>query len=316
MYFSGKKLFLAPMAGISDSVFRLICKEHGADVVVSEMVSAEGLHYKSSATKSLLKFDEKERPLGIQLFGLRPDRMAEAADYVIKTVSPDFIDLNAGCPVAKVVKKNGGAALLKDIGLFSSLITSLVKAVSIPVSVKIRSGWTENKWVDVEFARAAEVCGASAIVVHPRSKTMGFSGHSYWERIAEVKKTVGIPVVGNGDIRNAVDAQRMFAETGCDAVMIGRGALGNPWIFSQTKDILSGAAAREPQSRERILFACDHIRRSREAYGERKTVAELKKHASWYLRGLPQAAPTRSDIFRATTTEEIEHALKRMLPQM
>jgi tRNA-dihydrouridine synthase B len=314
MDFTGKKLFLAPMAGVSDSVFRRICRERGADVVVSEMVSAEGLHYRSAATGSLLQFDELERPIGIQLFGARPERLAEAAEHIQKTVAPDFVDLNAGCPVGKVVKKNGGASLLKDLRLFSQLVRALVKAVSLPVTVKMRSGWAENAWVDIEFAQAAEDCGASAIVLHPRSKTMGFSGHSYWERIALVKKAVRIPVVGNGDIVSERDAARMFDETGCDSVMVGRGALGNAWIFCRIKDFLAGRPMCVPDASERVAAACEHIRRCREAYGERKSAADMKKHASWYVRGLPQSSAVRSAIFAAKTSLEIEQALQRLLP--
>ncbi len=312
MDFAGKKLFLAPMAGVSDSTFRRICREHGADVVVSEMMSAEGLHYNSGATGSLLHFDGSERPIGIQLFGARADRLAEAAEHVQKAAAPDFIDLNAGCPVAKVVKKNGGASLLKDVSLFSLLVTALVKAASVPVTVKMRSGWAENAWVDVEFARAAEDCGASAIVLHPRSKTMGFSGHSHWERIALVKKAVSIPVVGNGDIHSEADAGRMFGDTGCDSVMIGRGALGNPWIFSRIKDVFDGKPARVPDASERVQAACAHLRRCREMCGERRAAAEMKKHASWYIRGLPQSSMVRTAIFAAKTSLEIEQALLRL----
>jgi tRNA-dihydrouridine synthase B len=314
MDFSGKKLFCAPLAGISDMVFRSMCREHGADVVVSEMVSAEGLFYRSKATDALLRFDEKERPIGIQLFGAKPDHMAYAADHVQKTTAPDFMDLNAGCPAPKVVRKNGGASLLKDIALFRQLVTVMVKGSSVPVSVKIRSGWTERVWVDVEFAQAAVDCGASAVIVHPRSKTMGFSGHSYWERIAVVKKAVSVPVVGNGDILTELDAQTMFAQTGCDSVMIGRGAMGNPWIFSRIKAFLADKPVCPPTAQERVKTALVHIRRFRETHGEKKAAAEMKKHVSWYMRGLPGASALRSGIFRVKTTGEIEMALERVLP--
>jgi len=315
MDFAGHKLFLAPLAGVSDSVFRTICKEHGADIVVSEMISAEGLHYNSAATADLLRFGSAERPIGIQLFGARPDHMAEAAEAIQKSVVPDFIDLNAGCPVAKVVKKNGGSALLRDISLFSAMLSALVKAVSVPVTVKIRSGWTEHVWVDAEFATAAQAAGAAAIIVHPRSKSMGFSGHSYWERIAVVKKQVSIPVIGNGDIVTADDAMRMLETTGCDSVMIGRGALGNPWLFSQIKDRLAGKQATLPSASDRVQTALDHVRRFADAHGERKALADMKKHASWYTRGLSGAAQLRSNIFGATSTIGIEQALLSLLSE-
>jgi tRNA-dihydrouridine synthase B len=314
MDFSGRKLFLAPLAGITDSVFRTLCREHGADVVMSEMVSAEGLYYKSRATDALLNFEKQERPIGIQLFGAKPDHMARAAEHVQKKADPDFIDLNSGCPVPKVVKKNGGASLLKDIRLFKELVSTMVKAVSVPVSVKIRSGWSEHQWVDVEFAQAAVECGASAIILHPRSKSMGFSGHSYWERIGVVKKSVDVPVVGNGDILLEQDALDMFSQTDCDSIMIGRGALGNPWIFSRIKALLSHKPVSLPTSQERIEMAFDHIRRYKKTYGEKKAAAETKKHVSWYIRGLPGASGARSRIFRSRTTGEIAAALEELLP--
>jgi tRNA-dihydrouridine synthase B len=313
MDFSGKKLFLAPLAGITETVFRTICKEHGADVVMSEMVSAEGLFYRSKGTDALLRFEKKERPVGIQLFGAKPDHMARAAEHVQKRADPDFIDLNSGCPVPKVVKKNGGASLLKDLRLFRELVCAMVHAASVPVSVKIRSGWSEYHWVDVEFAQAAVECGASAVILHPRSKTMGFSGHSYWERIAVVKKAVKVPVVGNGDILSEQDAQDMFSQTGCDSVMIGRGAMGNPWIFSRTKALMSGKPVQMPSSQERIETALDHIQRYKTMYGEKKTAGEMKKHVSWYVRGLPGASGLRARIFRVKTTGEITAALEELL---
>ena len=314
MDFSGRKLFLAPLAGISESVFRTLCREHGADVVMSEMVSAEGLFYKSKSTDSLLRFEKQERPIGVQLFGAKPDHMARAADHVQKSANPDFIDLNSGCPVPKVVKKNGGASLLKDLRLFKELVTTMVKTVSVPVSVKIRSGWSEHCWVDVEFAQAAEACGASVVILHPRSKSMGFSGHSYWERIAVVKKSVKVPVVGNGDILSEKDAEDMFSQTGCDSIMIGRGALGNPWIFSRIKALSSHKPVHRPTSQERIETALDHIHRYKKLYGEKKAAAEMKKHASWYIRGLPGASGVRSRIFRSKTTGEIATAVEELLP--
>jgi tRNA-dihydrouridine synthase B len=313
MDFSGKKLFLAPLAGISDFVFRGICKEHGADVVMSEMVSAEGLFYKSKPTTALLRFTESERPVGIQLFGAKPDHMAHAAEYVQKTVRPDFIDLNSGCPVPKVVGKNGGASLLKDLRLFKELVRAMVGAVSIPISVKIRSGWDEHKWVDIEFAQAAVDCGAKAVILHPRSKTMGFSGHSYWDRIAVVKKAVPVPVIGNGDVCTPQDGRDMFAQTGCDSIMVGRGALGNPWIFSQIKYALSGdRPVLSVSSQQRIATALDHILRFTNAYGEKKADADLKKHVSWYVKGLAGAASVRSRIFQSKTTIELKTVLAEL----
>jgi tRNA-dihydrouridine synthase B len=313
MDFKGKKLFLAPLAGISEPVFRTLCREHGADVVMSEMVSAEGLFYKSKATDQLLCFENRERPIGIQLFGAKPDHMAYAVEHVQKTANPDFIDLNSGCPVPKVAKKNGGASLLRDLSLYMGLLKAMVNAASVPITVKIRSGWNEHQWVDVEFAQAAEACGVSAIIVHPRSKSMGFSGHSYWERITAVKKSVKIPVVGNGDILSEQDSSTMFSQTGCDSVMIGRGALGNPWIFSCTKAFLSNKPVQQPSAQERILAAFDHFQKFKKMYGEKKTTADIKKHLSWYFRGLPGASSLRSSIFQAKTTGEIANSIENVV---
>lgn len=310
MDFLGNKLYLAPLAGITDTVFRRICKENGADVVMSEMVSAEGLFYKSKLTERLLRFDNCERPVGIQLFGAKPDHMAYAADFVQKKYQPDFIDLNSGCPAPKVVKKNGGASLLKDIQLFRSLVSAIVKSVPVPVSVKIRSGWFEHEWVDVEFAQAAEECGASAIILHPRSKTMAFSGHSYWDRISVVKKAVTIPVIGNGDVQSPQDALDMFSQTGCDGVMIGRAALGNPWLFSQIKQLQDTGSFVVPTAHDRIKTACEHIHTFTILNGEKKAVADLKKHASWYIKGIDGASGLRTRIFTAHNTAEILDALE------
>jgi tRNA-dihydrouridine synthase B len=315
MDFSGKKLFLAPLAGITDTVFRSICREHGADVVMSEMISAEGLFYKSKATQSLLCFDEAQRPIGIQLFGAKPDHMAIAAEYVEKTAHPDFIDLNSGCPVAKVVTKNGGASLLKDLKLFKEMVRAMVGAVSVPVSVKIRSGWNEHQWVDEEFAAAADQCGAAAVILHPRSKTMGFSGHSYWERIAVVKKSCSVPVIGNGDICTAQDGCDMFSQTNCDSIMVGRGALGNPWLFSQIRQALDNQPVIQQTAQQRIATALEHVERFTKTHGEKKAAADLKKHASWYIKGLNCAASLRTAIFHATTTTELKGVLERALAQ-
>jgi len=218
-----KKLLCAPIAGITETVFRTLCRKHGADIVLSEMVSAEGIRHNAKNTTALIRYNKEERPIGIQLFGADPEHLAYAAQYVEEHALPDFIDLNSGCPVPKVVKKNGGAALMKDPKLFKNILHHMVKAVQTPVTVKIRSGWYKHDWIDIELAKIAEGCGVAALTLHPRSKTMGFSGHSFWERIALVKQAVNIPVIGNGDITEPHHALEMLTQTGCDSVMIGRG---------------------------------------------------------------------------------------------
>jgi nifR3 family TIM-barrel protein len=306
MFLKQKDLILAPMAGVTDTVFRRLCRRMGADAVVTEMVSADGLHYKSGNTELLMKFDGSERPIGVQLFGSCPERLAEAARFTYEKAKPDFIDLNSGCPVPKVVKRNGGSALLKDPALFGKIVAAMSRAVPIPVTVKIRSGWNKHEWVDEEFAKIAEGNGAAAITLHPRSQTMMFAGHSFWERIAIVKKAVSIPVIGNGDIVDAASAQKMLSETGCDAIMVGRAAFGNPWIFAQIKSALSGVGYSPPSIQERRDMIIDHIRTFRQVHGEPYAHGEMKKCASWYLKGLQGASAARSRIFASSSSSEIE----------
>jgi len=305
MFIKNNEVILAPMAGISDSVFRRLCRDCGADRVYSEMVSAEGLVHNSGTTIDLLRFTKRERPVGIQIFGADPDHCARAAVYIQENFNPDFIDLNSGCPVPKVVKKNGGASLLRDIKLFSDILKAVVNAVSLPVTVKIRSGWHKNQWVDVDFAKEAESCGVSAITLHPRSQSMGFSGHSFWDRIALVKQSVSIPVIGNGDITNENEALKMFSQTGCDAVMIGRGAYGNPWIFRRIKQALKKEAISNVDSQELLSMVLKHIKMFRDESGETRAYSEMKKHCAWYLRGLPGVSALRNKIFRSESTSEL-----------
>jgi putative TIM-barrel protein, nifR3 family len=298
------------MAGITETVFRRICRRHGADVLMSEMVSAEGLFHGSKKTECLIHFEASERPVGIQVFGANADHIAYAAAYIEEHFRPDFIDLNSGCPVPKVVKKNGGAALLCNLPLFKKIVVKMVKAVSIPVTVKLRSGWSAHDLVDVECAKICEECGASAVILHPRTKSMGFSGHSMWERIAEVKKNVSIPVIGNGDICTPEDASEILRQTGCDSIMIGRAALGNPWIFDRVKRYLTDGTSAPVTDPERLSTVLDHIRGFCAVHGEKRALAELKKHVGWYLKGKPQAANLRNRVFRAPTISALEEAAK------
>jgi tRNA-dihydrouridine synthase B len=277
------------------------------------MVSAEGLLRKGKQTLRLCEFDEQERPVGIQLFGADPVRMADAAAWVTENAQPDFIDLNAGCPVKKVVNRGAGAALLKDPSRFEKIVCSMVKAVALPITVKIRSGWNTGEWVDLEFARIAQACGAKAVFLHARSKTMVFSGTALWERIKLVKQAVTIPVIGNGDIKSADDALRMKTETGCDGLMIGRGASGNPWIFNQIKQRLAGQPVETVSNRLRLDTALAHITLVRDHYGEKKAIKELRKHISWYIKGLKNATEYRDQVFRANMTNELERIVKEAM---
>lgn len=309
MIFKNNPVIAAPMAGISDTVFRTICKEQGADIVYSEMISVEGIIYGSDATMDLMAFDIGERPLGIQLFGSDPEHFARVAPIVVERFNPDFIDLNAGCPVQKVVKNNGGSALLKNLDNFELIIRALVHATTTPVTVKLRSGWQQHEWIDCAFAQCAEVAGACAVTLHPRSRSMGFSGHSYWDRIAAVKQAVAIPVIGNGDILSVDDALAMKSQTGCDGIMIGRGSYGNPWIFSQIKAAFAGKPILQPSQNDRYSMASNHTKRYREKFGEQRAFREMKRHIAWYIKGCEGAAVFRDRIFRATSTGELEQVL-------
>ena len=300
------QLFLAPLAGVGETILRRSCRKHGADAVISEMVSSEGLVRAGKQTLRLCAFDESERPIGIQIFGASPERMAEAAKLVESKFRPDFINLNAGCPVPKVVSRNGGAALLKDRALFEQIVLAMAKATDIPLTVKLRSGWNTGEWVDEEFARIAEGSGADMIMLHARSKSMRYGGEAILERIAAVKKAVLIPVIGNGDILNAVDALRMLKETGCDGLMIGRGALGNPWIFSQIKEAFDGKEPTPVSQEEKERELLKHIADYRTLYGERLATKEMRKHTSWYMKGTRSATEFRDRIFRAHSTAELE----------
>ena len=313
MLFKNNCVIAAPMAGISDSLFRQLCRKHGADYVVSEMVSVDGIAFGADATMNLMAFAPSERPIGIQLFGSKPESFKNSARLVEERFQPDFIDLNAGCPVPKVTRKNGGSALLKDIDRFKAIISELVKAVSLPVTVKLRSGWHKYQWVDVEFARCAQECGAAAIILHPRSQTMMFSGHSFWERIATVKEAVSIPVIGNGDITTPEEAVGMVRQTGCDGVMIGRAAYGNPWIFGQVKAALAGKPSTTPTIKEKCDTALWHLDHYREKRGELHTAKEMKKHIAWYIKGLPGASLLRNRIFRAESTAELATVIRDVL---
>lgn len=306
-----RKIILAPLAGISDRVFRRLCRQAGADCVISEMVSADGLRFGSGNTEELMSLSEDERPVGIQLFGSDPAVMADAARIVVEKARPDFIDLNAGCPVRKVVGRNGGAALLKDDRLFERIVRAMADAISIPLTVKIRSGWNVDEWVDTEFARIAQENGAAAIAVHARSKTMGFSSHALWERIALVKRTVSIPVIGNGDIDSPLAAQTMFNETGCDTVMVGRAAMGAPWLFGQIQSFLRTGTYAPVTDAARLAFARNHLHMFIGEFGEKRAAKEMKKHIAWYTKGVPGASRVRDSIFRSDSagslTEIIDH---------
>jgi len=308
-------LFLAPMAGVSEPPFRLLCRGFGADVVVSEFLSCEGLRRGIKSAHDGAYFTAAERPIGIQLYGSDPAGMAEAAELVTEHYAPDVIDINFGCPVKKVVRRNGGSGCLKDLGLVQQIIRAVRSATNLPVTVKIRSGWDETLRDPVDIALRCQDAGAQMLTLHPRTRADMYTGKARWSEIAAVTRALDIPVVGNGDIQTAGDAYRMWQETGCDGVMIARGSFGNPWIFQQTRDLLAGRAARPtPGAAERFQVAMHHARLALELQGDdRQTAIEFRKHLGWYTRGLPDAAELRKRLFQVTSMAEAGRILTEYL---
>ncbi len=301
-------LYLAPMAGVSESPFRRLCRRFGADVVVTEFLSAEGIRRENQATLSKLKFSEEERPIGVQIFGSDPAGMGEAASLVTEVFEPEFIDINFGCPVKKVVRRNGGSGCLKDLDLVQSVIRSVAEHTHLPVTVKIRSGWSEEMRDPVSIALRCQDAGARALAIHPRTRTQMYSGAARWEEIAMLVEALDIPVIGNGDIKTAEDAVRLQRETGCAGVMIARGSFGQPWIFDQTRALLEGnPKPAAPPVEERFAIAFEHARMA-EAYEPdlRGAAIEFRKHLGWYTKGLPHAAELKKRLFAVESFVEIE----------
>jgi len=308
---AGVPLYLAPMAGVSESPFRRLCRRFGADVVVTEFLSAEGIRRENEATLAKLRFGDDERPIGVQIFGSDPDAMGQAARLVTDVFQPEFIDINFGCPVKKVVKRNGGSGCLKDLGLVESIIRAVSRSTYLPVTVKIRSGWSEETRDAVAIARRCEDAGARAVALHPRTRTQMYSGAAHWDEIAAVKQALTIPVIGNGDIKSADDAARMHRETGCDAVMIARGSFGQPWIFDQTRDLLSGRPMRpDPSIEARFEVAIEHARMAADYEADPRGAAiEFRKHLGWYVKGLPGSADLRRQLHAVESLAQVQGIL-------
>ena len=301
-------LYLAPMAGVSESPFRRLCRRWGADVVVTEFLSAEGIRRENEATISKLRFGDDERPIGVQIFGADPHAMGEAAAFVTDVFAPEFIDINFGCPVKKVVKRNGGSGCLKDMGLVTDVIKAVRAGTTLPVTVKIRSGWSEEMRNPVEIALRCQDAGASVLALHPRTRAQMYTGNARWDEIAAVVQALDIPVLGNGDIHTAHDAFRMRQETGCAGVMIARGSFGQPWIFAQARALLNGEPMPEaPPVAERFAVAIEHARMADEyEHDPRGAAIEFRKHLGWYVKGLPGSADLRKRLHAVTSLADVE----------
>src|SRR5438552_13009810 len=309
-------LYLAPMAGVSDKIFRQLCKEYGADVLTTEFVSAEGIFRRNERTREYLDFDEIERPIGVQLFGADAEHMAEAARQVVDWVAPDFIDLNFGCPVNKVVAKNGGSALLKDCPTLATVAASVVRAVApVPVTAKIRIGWDADLINARYVARILENCGIAALAVHGRTRAQGYSGEADWRVIGEVAQSVGLPVIGNGDLFSAEDVARRRAETKISGAMIGRAAMSAPWIFRQIKHYLTtGELLLPPALSERWNIILNHCRAQVREWGvEEPAMRSLRARLMAYSKNLPEAKSLRDKFQHVSTVSDVEEIARRHL---
>ena len=306
---------LAPMAGISNSAYRTIIKEMGCGLIYAEMVSDKAITYGSKKTIDMLYMTDFERPISQQIFGSDKESFIKSAKYIYENMKPDIIDINMGCPVPKVaVRAQAGSALLKDPDKVYEIVKAVKEAVPCPVTVKIRSGWDENSINAVEIAKVIEKAGADAIAVHPRTRAQGYSGKANWNIIKEVKENVNIPVIGNGDILTCYDAKRMLDETGCDAIMIGRGVLGNPWLIKECIDYLeNGKEPEEVSVEEKINMIKYHIELLRKTKCDKLALLEIRSHASWYLKGIKNSSKLRTDICKAKNIEELLNLIEEFL---
>jgi len=298
-------IFLAPMAGVTDMPFRILCKEQGCGFVCTEMISARGMYYDDAKTWQLAELAGAELPAAVQIFGSEPEIMAFAAEKLNDSAA-DVIDINMGCPTPKITKNGDGCALMLKPGLAGEIIRAVVSASKKPVTVKIRKGWDDGHVNAVELAVLAEKCGAAAVTVHGRTREQFYSGQADWEIIREVKKAVSIPVIGNGDVRSPEDAARMLEYTGCDGVMVGRGAQGNPWIFKRIIHFLrTGQVLPEPDIEEKKAMMLRHLDMMIEYKGEYIGVREMRKHIAWYIKGCKNSARLREKVFRAESYKEV-----------
>lgn len=307
---------LAPLAGVSDSPFRQLARAQGAAAVYTEMVSADGLVRGGSATLDLCRFETHERPIGIQIFGADPEIMADATQILCELPAdqrPDLVDINMGCPVRKVVNRRAGAALLTDVPRIERIVNRMAESSSLPVTAKIRLGWDGNSTNVVEVCKALEGAGAAAVAIHARTRAEKFEGHAHWDMIAAAKQAVSIPLIGNGDVRSEDDALRML-ETGCDAVMLGRAAFGDPWVFRRLRAWHErGERLAPPTPRERLEAGLEHLRLLAAHTGPDAAAREMRKHAAWYVKGLPNSAVVREKVNHTRTVEEMADVLRGYL---
>jgi nifR3 family TIM-barrel protein len=305
-------LYLAPQAGVSESPFRRLCRRFGADVVVSEFVSAAGIVMGTPRSRDYLRFDEAERPIGIQIFGADPAMMADVTAFVAETYAPDFVDINFGCPVKKVVKRNGGSGCLRDLDLVDRIIRAVDGATTLPVTVKIRSGFDAATRDPVGIGLRCQEAGARAVCIHPRTRADMYGGQARWSEIRELVEALEVPVIGNGDVNTGEDARRMRDETGCAAVMIARGSHGDPWIFAQARAALNGESPpATPDIDERFAICLEHARNAIafESNPER-AIIDFRKHLGWYTKGLPDGRRLRTELFQAVSLQDVERLLE------
>ena len=310
-------IFLAPMAGVTDKTFRIICRNMGAGLVTSEMISSKGLYYGDKNTDELTSIDPRERPTALQIFGSDPDIMASVVkEHINPRDDVDIIDINMGCPAPKIVKNGDGSALLKTPILIREILKKTVRASKKPVTLKIRMGWDAHNINGVEIAQIAEDEGISAITIHGRTRDMFYLGSADWDFIRKIKEHVTIPVIGNGDIFEPIDALNMLKETGCDAVAIGRGARGNPWIFKRIRLLMEGKDDVEPSYEDRINMAVEHLGLICHIKGEKTGAREMRKHIAWYIKGIKNSNEVKNRINVVNTRAEMENILHDYLVKL
>lgn len=307
------KVFLSPMAGVTDLPFRLICKEQECGMLYTEMINAKALCYDDQNTKKMLKIEEEEHPVAVQIFGSDPAFMGGAAE-ILNEYPNEILDINMGCPAPKVIKNGDGSALMKNPKLAEEVLKSVVKNSKKPVTLKIRKGWDDNNINAVEIAKIAEASGISALAIHGRTREQYYSGKADWDIIAKIKESINIPVIGNGDVFEVEDAINMINKTNCDAIMIGRGAQGNPWIFKRINCYMkTGEILPEPTGEEKINTALKHLKLAIDEHGEYVAVREMRKHIAWYLKGLRGSARLRDEINKIESYEEVVNKLRDYL---